>query len=156
MGTPIRLTLEEFRDYLHLPSEGSFDEKGHFDPSLFIQSGSTSELNPHDRVLHLILTWNLRPIKKYAKLRNTDYWWLKCFKSDRHPDLALILFNYITKAIRRGMNKNITLFHGTYFSYIFRQLGISTNGDTPVSSNQPISYGALHHAGYHFNAATNT
>ncbi|KAH1057020.1 hypothetical protein J1N35_035085 [Gossypium stocksii] len=144
-----------FRDYLHLPSEGSFDEKGHFDPSLFIQSRLTFELNLHDRVLHLILTWNLRPIKTHAKLRNTNYWWLDCFKSDRRPNLALILFNDITKAIGRRMNTNITLPYGTYLSYIFRQLDISTHRDTPVSSNQPIS-GALHHMGYHFNAATNT
>ncbi|MBA0557577.1 hypothetical protein Golob_014638 [Gossypium lobatum] len=60
------------------------------------------------------------------------------------------------KAIRRGMNKNITLPHGTYLSYVLRQLGISSHRDTPVSSNQPISYGVLHHAGYHFNATTNT
>ncbi|MBA0568633.1 hypothetical protein Golob_006112 [Gossypium lobatum] len=56
MGTPICLTLEEFDNFFHLPSGGSFDEKGHFGPSLFIQSGSISELNLYDRVLHLILT----------------------------------------------------------------------------------------------------
>ncbi|KAH1097199.1 hypothetical protein J1N35_014120, partial [Gossypium stocksii] len=116
-----------------------------FDPSPFIQYGSAFELNLHVRVLHLILTWNLIPIKKHAKLRNMDYWWLDCFKSDRLPNLALILFNDITKAIGRGMSTNITFSHG-----------ISTHGDTPVSSNQPISYGALHHAGYHFDAASNT
>ncbi|MBA0553929.1 hypothetical protein Golob_013068 [Gossypium lobatum] len=66
MSTPIRLTLKEFGEYLHLPSKGSSDEKGHFDPSLFIQFGSAPELNLHDRVLHLILTWNLRPIKEHA------------------------------------------------------------------------------------------
>ncbi|MBA0702597.1 hypothetical protein Goari_027236, partial [Gossypium aridum] len=63
MGTPIRLTIEVFGNYLHLPSRGSSDEKWHFDPSLFIQSRSASELSLHDRLLHLILTWNLRPIK---------------------------------------------------------------------------------------------
>ncbi|MBA0552007.1 hypothetical protein Golob_022851 [Gossypium lobatum] len=56
----------------------------------------------------------------------------------------------------RGMNTNITLPHGTYFSYVLRRLGISIHGDTPVSSNQPISYGALHQAGYHFDATSNT
>ncbi|MBA0799786.1 hypothetical protein Gohar_010276, partial [Gossypium harknessii] len=54
------------------------------------------------------------------------------------------------------MNKNITLPHGTYLSYVLRQLGISSHRDTSVSSNQPISYGVLYHVGYHFNAATNT
>ncbi|MFQ6643311.1 hypothetical protein Gotur_017945 [Gossypium turneri] len=68
MGTPICLTIEEFGNYLHLPPEGSSDEIGCFDLSLFILSRSASELNLHDRVLHLILTWNLRPIKKHAKL----------------------------------------------------------------------------------------
>ncbi|MBA0717396.1 hypothetical protein Golax_005222 [Gossypium laxum] len=83
MGTPIRLTLKEL----------------------------AFELNLYDRVLHLILTWNLRPIKKHAKLRNTEYWWLDCFKSNRSPNLTLILFNDITKAIGRGMNTNITIPH---------------------------------------------
>ncbi|MBA0562581.1 hypothetical protein Golob_007613, partial [Gossypium lobatum] len=90
MGTPIRLTLKEFSDYIHLPSRGSSDEKGHFDPSIFIQFELAFELNLYDRVLHLILTWNLRPIKK-------------------SPNLTLILFNDITKAIGRGMNTNITI-----------------------------------------------
>ncbi|MBA0557578.1 hypothetical protein Golob_014638 [Gossypium lobatum] len=35
-GTPTCLTLEEFGDYLYLPSGGSSNEKGHFDPSIFI------------------------------------------------------------------------------------------------------------------------
>ncbi|MFQ6657061.1 hypothetical protein Gotur_026886 [Gossypium turneri] len=50
MGNFIRLTLEKFGDYLHLPSNSSSDEKGHFDPSLFIQSRSASKPNLHDRV----------------------------------------------------------------------------------------------------------
>ncbi|MBA0556028.1 hypothetical protein Golob_026170 [Gossypium lobatum] len=54
------------------------------------------------------------------------------------------------------MNTNITLPHGTYLSYVLRRLGISTHGDTPVSSNQPNSYGALHDARYHVDAASNT
>ncbi|MBA0735358.1 hypothetical protein Gogos_019214 [Gossypium gossypioides] len=54
------------------------------------------------------------------------------------------------------MNTNATLSYGTYLSYVFRQLGISTHEDTPVTYNHPISYGALHHARYHFNDATNT
>ncbi|MBA0731235.1 hypothetical protein Golax_023292 [Gossypium laxum] len=83
MGTPILLTLEEL----------------------------ASKLNLYYRVLHLILTWNLKLIKKHVKLRNTDYWWLDYFKSDRRPDLALMLFNDITKAIGKWMNTNITLPH---------------------------------------------
>ncbi|MBA0556276.1 hypothetical protein Golob_026391 [Gossypium lobatum] len=68
LGTLIRLTLKEFGDYLHLHSRGSSDENWHFDPFLFIQSRLASELNLHDRVFHLILTWNLRPIKKVLTL----------------------------------------------------------------------------------------
>ncbi|MBA0699190.1 hypothetical protein Goari_000846 [Gossypium aridum] len=68
MGTLIRLTIKEFDDYLHLPSRGYSNETGRFDPSIFIPSRLTSELNLHDRVLHLILTWNLRPIKKHVQL----------------------------------------------------------------------------------------
>ncbi|MBA0676631.1 hypothetical protein Goari_018099, partial [Gossypium aridum] len=67
-GTAICLNIEEFDDYLHLPPRGSSDEKWLFDPFLFILSGLASELNLHDRVLRLIFTWNLRPIKKHAKL----------------------------------------------------------------------------------------
>ncbi|KAK5819223.1 hypothetical protein PVK06_024195 [Gossypium arboreum] len=45
--------------------------------------------------------------------------------------------------------------HGTYLSFLFRQLSISTHRDSPVTLNQTSSYGALHHAGYHFDANTN-
>ncbi|KAH1055928.1 hypothetical protein J1N35_033993 [Gossypium stocksii] len=34
--------------------------------------------------------------------------------------------------------------------------GITSHGNTLVTSKQPISYGALHHAGYHFDANTDT
>ncbi|KAK5836717.1 hypothetical protein PVK06_012517 [Gossypium arboreum] len=53
---------------------------------------------------------------------------------------------------RRGRNTNITFPHGTYLSYLFRRLGISTHGDTPVTINQSIIYGALHYVGYHYGA----
>ncbi|KAH1031802.1 hypothetical protein J1N35_043976 [Gossypium stocksii] len=52
------------------------------------------------------------------------------------------------------MNTNITLPHGRCLSYLLRQLGIRTHGDTLVTSNQLISYGAFHHVGYLFNANT--
>ncbi|MBA0784938.1 hypothetical protein Gotri_026440 [Gossypium trilobum] len=94
------------------------------------------------------------PSKKHAKLQNIDYWWLDSFYTSRHPDLSLIMFNEITKAIGRGMSTNITLPHGTYLSYHFRRLGIITHGDTPVTSNQPISYGAFHHTGYRFDVTS--
>lgn len=119
MGISIRLTPKEFGDLLYLPLGGLFDEKGHYNSTLFSLSGSASKLNIHDRVLYLILTWNLRLIKKHAKLRNTDYWSIDCFKSDRCPNFALIMFNDITKAIGRGINTNVTLPHGSYFSYRF-------------------------------------
>ncbi|KAK5772043.1 hypothetical protein PVK06_048304 [Gossypium arboreum] len=81
-----------------------------------------------------------------------DYWWIDSIQFDRQPDLALIMFNNITKGIEKEMSTNITLPHGISLSYIFRQLRINTNEDTPLTSNQPISYMALHHSSYHFNA----
>ncbi|KAK5846198.1 hypothetical protein PVK06_002473 [Gossypium arboreum] len=64
------------------------------------------------------------------------------------------MFNDITKEIERGMSTRTTLPHGTYLSYLFRRLGIITHGDTPVASNQPISYEALRHMIYHFDATS--
>ncbi|MBA0867902.1 hypothetical protein Goshw_005730 [Gossypium schwendimanii] len=66
------------------------------------------------------------------------------------------MFNDITKSIGRRLNSNVTLPHGIYLSYLFRQLGISTHGYSPITSNQPICYGALHHVEYHFDANTST
>ncbi|KAH1129955.1 hypothetical protein J1N35_001333 [Gossypium stocksii] len=66
------------------------------------------------------------------------------------------MFNDISKAIGRRMNTNVTLPHGTYLTYLFRQLGISTHRDSPFTSNQPISYEALHYVGYYFDANINT
>ncbi|KAH1129766.1 hypothetical protein J1N35_001144 [Gossypium stocksii] len=123
MNTRIHLTLEKFGNLLHLPPGGNYDDKGPFNCTFFIEFGFASELNIHDHVLYLIMIWNLHPIKKHAKLRNTDYWWLDSVHSNRRPDLALIM-----------------------------RLGISTFEDSPISSNQPISYEALHHASYHYDA----
>ncbi|KAK5772014.1 hypothetical protein PVK06_048273 [Gossypium arboreum] len=130
MNTLIHLTLKEFGNLLHLSPEGNSNKKRLFNPTFFIESRFTFELNIHDRILHLMITWNLRPIKKLAKIRNTYYWWLDSVYFDRHPNLALITFNDITKAIRRAMNTKLTLSYGTYVS--------------------PISYAALHHVSYHY------
>ncbi|KAK5786455.1 hypothetical protein PVK06_041092 [Gossypium arboreum] len=127
MNTPICLTVEDFGNLLHLPSGGNSNEKGLFNQALFIPSCLASKTFLHDRVFHLILTWNLRLIMKHAKLRNTDYWWLDTVQNNRLLDLV--------KAIKRGLNTNITLPHGTYLSYIFRQLGINTLGYSTITSN---------------------
>ncbi|KAH1073639.1 hypothetical protein J1N35_025967 [Gossypium stocksii] len=121
MNTPICLTVEEFGDLLHFPSGGNSKEKDTFNLALFIPFGLASKLSLHDRVFHLILTWNLRPIMKRVKFQNTGYWWLDSIQTNRRPDLSLIMFNGITKVIRRAMSTNLTLPHGTYLSCIFRR-----------------------------------
>lgn len=113
-----------------------------------------SELNLHDCVLHLMLTWIFWPIQKHAKIWNIDYWWFDCFKSYRKPDLALLLFNDITKAIGRPLHNSVTLPYGTYLSYLFKCLGLNLYSDVPISTTQPISYGALRHAGYNLDTTT--
>ncbi|KAH1114226.1 hypothetical protein J1N35_007604, partial [Gossypium stocksii] len=64
----------EFGGFHYFPFGDDPNKKGYFIPTPFIQSGSAIELNPYDYALHLFITWNLCPIKKHAKLRNTDYW----------------------------------------------------------------------------------
>ncbi|KAK5825642.1 hypothetical protein PVK06_020499 [Gossypium arboreum] len=139
MNTPIRLTLDEFGNPLHFPYKTQY----------FITSGHASELNVYDRVLHLIITWNLHVIKKHAMLCSTDCCWIDSVQFDRCPNLTLIMFNDITKAIGTAMSTNLTLLYGTC---LFRKLGIDTLGDIPITTNQPISFGALHHAGFYFDA----
>lgn len=44
--------------------KGTSNEKEADKLGPYIESGHASELNLHDHGLHLIITWNLRPIKK--------------------------------------------------------------------------------------------
>lgn len=120
MNTSIRITLEDFGNFIHLPSKGESNEKGLYSLALYIEFRNTSELYLHDNVLHLIITWILRPIKKHVMLRSVEYYWIDFVQSDRCLDLALIMFNDINKGIGKEMSINITLPHDTYLSYIFR------------------------------------
>ncbi|MBA0553923.1 hypothetical protein Golob_013062 [Gossypium lobatum] len=52
MNTPIRLTLENFGEFLKLPPDGESNEKGSPNPALVIPSSNASELNLHDPVHH--------------------------------------------------------------------------------------------------------
>ncbi|KAH1031490.1 hypothetical protein J1N35_043664, partial [Gossypium stocksii] len=90
MNTPIRLTIDKFGDLLHLPSGGNSNEKDVFNLTLFISSSLALELSLHNQVFHIVLTWNLRPIMKHAKLQNIDYWWPDSIQTNRRLDLALI------------------------------------------------------------------
>ncbi|KAH1130590.1 hypothetical protein J1N35_001968 [Gossypium stocksii] len=152
MKTPILLALENFEEFLKLPPDGESNEKGSYHLALYVRRSYASELNVCDRVLHLIITWILHPISKHAVLRSTSYWWIDCFHSNRHLDLAIILFNEKTKIIGKELSSNVTLPFGTYVSYIFTRLNIPTNVDPPMSVRlQLISFAALHRVGFKLN-----
>ncbi|KAK5838949.1 hypothetical protein PVK06_007697 [Gossypium arboreum] len=84
MNTSIRLTLEDFGKFLNLPFEGESNEKCAYNLALYIESGYASELNLHDHVLYLIVTWILRPIKKHVVFHSIDYWWHLSYGAFRH------------------------------------------------------------------------
>ncbi|MFQ6626820.1 hypothetical protein Gotur_005196 [Gossypium turneri] len=107
MTTPICLTLDDFSEFLKLPPDGESNEKGLSNPILVVPSSNASKLNLHDHFQHLILTWILRSISKHAITRSIDYWWIEIFQTNRHPDLALIMFNDIPKAITKGAQPKI-------------------------------------------------
>ncbi|KAK5794423.1 hypothetical protein PVK06_035648 [Gossypium arboreum] len=134
MKTLILLILEDFRKFLKLPSGGESNEKGTYNPTLKVRCSYTSELNVHDRALHL--TWISHQISKQ---------WIDCFHSNRRPDLALILFNDITKNIGKELSSTLTLPFGMYLSYTFTCLNILTNVDPSLSIKlQTIRFDALH------------
>ncbi|KAH1082763.1 hypothetical protein J1N35_022524 [Gossypium stocksii] len=69
-------------------------------------------------------------------------------KTARHPDLALIMFNNITKVLRKELTSVITLPFRTYLSYIFKRLKLPTLVDPPLPILQPLGVGLLGHLGY--------
>ncbi|GMJ06943.1 hypothetical protein HRI_004363500 [Hibiscus trionum] len=148
MGKPLRITLDDFTTQLGLPAGGLTKEKGAYDPTLKIVRNRATELDIHDRFLHLILTWNLRPISKHVVIRQLDYWWIDCFRNNRRPDLAFLMYNDIAKVIRKPLTSTATLLFGTYISYILRKLGVPTRIDP--SGNHPSTLGeaALHSCGW--------
>ncbi|MBA0550546.1 hypothetical protein Golob_021484 [Gossypium lobatum] len=138
MNTLICLTLEDFKNLLSLPSGGVSNEKGPFSPALYVESHLFANLDVHDRLLHSIITWVLRPISKHVVIWFIDYWWIDCFKSNRPPDLTLLMFNDITKVIEKELGSSLTLPFGTYLFYIFTHLHIKACGDPPVKKHQLI------------------
>ncbi|KAH1046423.1 hypothetical protein J1N35_037207 [Gossypium stocksii] len=71
------------------------------------------------------------------------------------PDLALSLFNEITKSIGNEFSSTLTLPFGIYLSYTFTCLNILTNVDPPLSIKlQPIGFDALHCAGFKLDPLT--
>ncbi|MBA0753374.1 hypothetical protein Gogos_020567 [Gossypium gossypioides] len=141
MNTLICLTLEDFKNLLSLPSGGVSNEKGPFSPVLYVKPHLVANLDIHDRLLHFIITWVLRPTSKHVVIWSIDYWWIDCFKSNRPPDLTLLMFNNITKVIGKELGSSLTLPFGTYLSYIFTRLHIKARGDPPVKKHQPIDFG---------------
>ncbi|MBA0706074.1 hypothetical protein Golax_018214 [Gossypium laxum] len=113
-----------------------------------IPSSNPSELNLHNHFLHLILTWILRPISEHVILRAIDYWWFDCFQTNRHLDVALIMFSNITKVLGKELTTFVTLPFGTYPSYIFKRLKLPTQVDPPLSIRQPLGVGLLGHLLY--------
>ncbi|MBA0676410.1 hypothetical protein Goari_017887, partial [Gossypium aridum] len=83
---------------------GVSDEKGPYNPALTIPSLNASGLNIHDRFLHLILTWILRPISEHVIIRSIGYWWIGCFQNNGCLNLALIMFNDITNVIGKDIS----------------------------------------------------
>ncbi|MBA0554300.1 hypothetical protein Golob_013414, partial [Gossypium lobatum] len=148
MTTPICLTLDDFSEFLKLPPDGESNEKGLSNPILVVPSSNASKLNLQDHFLHLILTWILRSISKHAITRSINYWWIEIFQTNRHPDLALIMFDDIPKVTGKEFTSFITFLFGTYLSYIFKHLNIPTQGDPPLATLTPLSFGMLRHVGY--------
>ncbi|KAK8613698.1 hypothetical protein V6N13_101455 [Hibiscus sabdariffa] len=146
MGKPLRITLDDFTTQLNLPAGGLTKEKGAYDPTLKIVRNRATELDIHDRFLHLILTWNLRPISKHAVIRQLDYWWIDCFRNNRRPDLAHIMYNDITKVIGKPLTSAApaTLLFCTYISYILIKLGVPTRTDPPENHPSTLGVAAFH------------
>ncbi|KAK5812673.1 hypothetical protein PVK06_028111 [Gossypium arboreum] len=73
---------------------------------------------------------------------------LKGFKQISIPTLLLIMFDDITKVTGKEFTSFITFRFGTYLSCIFKHLNIPTQGDPPLATLIPLSFGTLQHAGY--------
>lgn len=65
MNTHIHLTLEDFRNFLSLPPGGVPNEKGPVNPTNFVPSNLAINLDMHDQLLHLVISWIFKPISKH-------------------------------------------------------------------------------------------
>ncbi|KAK8505717.1 hypothetical protein V6N12_024700 [Hibiscus sabdariffa] len=144
MGRTFRLTPQIIADCLGIEDVGISDEgtQRHY------PLGSVRDLDAHDRILHLLITWSFRPSGgKWSTIRNVDNFWMNCFRQNNRPNLARIMFIEIVDLMRNRHLVSVKSFnYGTALSYIFEKLNIDCSADLAISLTDPISEKSLRKA----------
>ncbi|GMI93041.1 hypothetical protein HRI_002973400 [Hibiscus trionum] len=148
MGKKISLDVKSICEVFKLEDEGLDDENalGH------VLSGSVTALNAQDRILHLMVSWWLRPSGgKYSTIRQVDDFWIRCFRERKRPNLARIMFAEIVYLVQHCHTTLVTSFtYGTTLSYFFLQKDIDCSHDFPTPLTDPIGERSLARGKFHY------
>ncbi|MBA0691223.1 hypothetical protein Goari_008862 [Gossypium aridum] len=148
MGEKVTITPAILSQYLRIPLDGDPTFLGSFPSTLILKDDHASDLELHDRILHLILTWTINPTNKHAILRKTDYWFIHCFQTKHHLNLPVLMFLNMIEVVRWPLSSNKTLKYGTFLSFIFRQLKLKVSVDPGRAINSFIDISSVHSCGY--------
>lgn len=148
MGKRFRIDVDVIVNALGLEDEGISDENyfGH------VLSGSVTALDVHDRFLHLMISWWIRPSNgKFSWIRQVDDFWIQCFRKAEEPNLPRIMFTDIVWHVQNRHTKHVKSFpYATALSAIFAHLEIDCSYDFPEPLKEPIDETSLHRANFHF------
>ncbi|KAK8561952.1 hypothetical protein V6N12_049007 [Hibiscus sabdariffa] len=134
MGKTFQLDPTVIGNSLGIEDVGIADEDSH------THLGTVNILDAHNRFLHLLITWFLRPSGgKLSTIRQVDVFWLNCFRQNNRPNLAQIIFIEIVDLVRDRHLASVQSFtYGTGLSRIFEKLKIDCSADLVVhNANLP-------------------
>ncbi|GMI64043.1 hypothetical protein HRI_000073600 [Hibiscus trionum] len=145
LGKKFVVNVALLESIFELKDEGLEDER-HFGTF----TGRALTLDVHDRVLHLMVSWFIRPSGgKYSHIRQTDHFWLECFRRGECPNVPKIIFAEIVNNIKLIDTNELKSFtYGTILSYIFNDLGIDFTYDSPEPRKTKIGESSLRKSGF--------
>ncbi|KAL4352565.1 hypothetical protein GQ457_06G007860 [Hibiscus cannabinus] len=150
MGKPIVLDTQTIATHLGLQNTGLSEESTVF-PNLYPLGTSTSVLDAHDRLLHLMVSWFSRPSGgKWSTIRGIDAFWLHCFQNDIRINLAQIIFSDIVFTVNHRHTNLVKSFsYATVLSHIFFKEQIDCTVDLALPLTDPIDEKSLRKCKFH-------
>ena len=150
LGKEMYINTDELSQILSIAATGLTNEEIEVPLEFPIVKDRASDLPMYLRLLHLIITWNLRPFgSRHSSVRRLDRFWLHNIHSEQgmRLDLCHFVFTDWVKIIE-GSASQIVFPH--HVASVLKHFGVNilVEPSAKPSSKNKISFGSLHHMGY--------
>lgn len=118
-------------------------------------SNSVSRLNLNNRILHLLVSYIIRPFgSKHSTVSVEDMWFMYHIKRMTLIDLAHFIFKDMDSLTKRVRNNRV---HGMAISQMLGQWKVDISIDKPIMSNEVkfLDKGNLGRIGFKYDATKN-